>query len=96
MNRRAARALRLVLLGEASSTRQVLEGAEVALGTSDTFETTSDVLLYCAVPEDILSARPDHPFSLDCEKFLLNLRSSERGAAAGPSGMSRPFESCSL
>ena len=28
------------------------------------------------VPEDILNARPDHPFL--CEQFLLNLRSSKR------------------
>ena len=92
VNRRAARALRLVQLGEVSSARQALEGAEVAPGTLDTLNQLRDEnrrppVPRSPVPEDIVNARPDHPFSLDCEQFLLNLRSSKRGAAAGPSGM---------
>ena len=89
--RRAARALRFVQLGEASSARQALEGAEVVPGTLDTLNQLRDEnrrpLAASPVPEDIVNARPDHHFSLDCEQFLLNLRSSKRGAAAGPSGM---------
>ena len=34
-----------------------------------------------------MNVRPDHPFLLDCGRFLLNLKSSKRGAAAGPSAM---------
>ena len=83
VNRRAARALRLVQLGEASSARQALEGAEVALGTLDTLNQLRDEnrrppVPRSPVPEDIVNARPEHPFSLDCEQFLLNLR-SKRG-----------------
>ena len=90
VNRRAARALRLVQLGEASSARQALEGAEVAPGTVDTLNQLRDEnrrppVPRSPVPEDVMNA--DHPFSLDCEQFLLNLKSSKRGAAAGPSGM---------
>ena len=79
VNRRAARALRLVQLGEASSARQALEGAEVA--PLDTLNQLRDENRRPPVP------RSPVPFSLDCEQFLLNLRSSKRGVAAGPSGM---------
>ena len=85
VNRRAARALRLVQLGEVSSARQAVEGAEVAPGTLDTLNHLRDENR--RPPEDIVNAHPEHPFTLDCEQFLLNLRSSQRGAAAGPLGM---------
>ena len=68
----------------------------MAPGTQDTLNQLRDEnrrppVPRSPVPEDIMNARPDHPFSLDCEQFLLNLRSSKRGAAAGPSGMTADY-----
>ena len=57
VNRRAARALRLVQLGEASSVRQALEGAELAPGTLETLnrhQTREACGFWCA-PLDLRS-----------------------------------------
>ena len=39
------------------------------------------------MPLEIMSHTPRVPFALDSDKFLKNVRSAKRGAAAGPSGM---------
>ena len=39
------------------------------------------------VPPEIMSHTPRVPFALDSDKFLKNVRSAKRGAAAGPSGI---------
>ena len=91
MERWAARAHGFVQL-ELSSGRQALEGASVAPGTQETLDSLRDrrrrpLLPREPIPRDILEHQPDNPFELDEHKFLTNLRSSRRGAAAGPSGM---------
>ena len=39
-----------------------------------------------AIP-DVIESEPVHPFEMDKEMFLQNLRTVRRGAAGGPSGM---------
>ena len=92
--RRAARALSLVQMGELSAGRQALQGAEVVPGNDRTLEMLRDprkrpprTRVGDEVPAEILEHMPDVPFQLDEQKFLTNLRNSRRGAAAGPSGM---------
>ena len=92
LDRRARRALQLVQLGECSAGRQALEGAQVAQGDAATLRSLRDATRRPPRPrspmptwiEDVQAATP---FVLDLEIFLQNLRSSRRGAAAGPSGM---------
>ena len=89
---RADRALHLVQLGELSSARQALEGAEVAPGDRSTLAALQDPVRRPAIPrdpllEDLLTHVPARIFELDKRKFSKNLRSARRGAAAGPSGM---------
>ena len=89
---RAARAEALVQIGELSSARQALEGAEVAPGNRTTlgalrkFERRPPNLRD-PLPEELINFQPATLFQLDEDRFLKNLRSSRRGAAAGPSGM---------
>ena len=92
MSQRADRALRLVQLGELSSARQALEGAEVAPGDRNTLAALQDPVRRPAfprdpLPEDLLTRVPARLFELDKGMFSKNLRSARRGAAAGPSGM---------
>ena len=92
LDRRAARALSLVQMGELSSGRQALEGASLAPGTRQTLEALRDPIRRPLVPRDLLphtvvGHMPDVRFSLEEHRFAANLRSSGRGAAAGLSGM---------
>ena len=92
MQKRAARAELKVALGELSSARQALEGEEIAPGTRATLQQLTDESkrpprLMDPVPPEIMSHTPRVPFALDSDKFLKNVRSAKRGAAAGPSGM---------
>ena len=89
---RADRALHLVQLGELSSARQALEGAEIAPGDRNTLAALQDPVRRPAIPrdplpEDLLTHVPARVFELDKGMFSKNLRSARRGAAAGPSGM---------
>ena len=88
---RVARAEALVQV-ELSSARQVLEGAQLAPGFHQTLQQLRDqsnrpseprVL----VPPEVINHRHQSQFDLDGDRFLRNLRSARRGAAAGPSGM---------
>ena len=90
MEHRASRAFRCVLDGELSAGRQALEGAEVAPGTRETVDALRD--RRPTEPRDPLPGRVanhvlDSPVSLDSDLFARTVRSSRRGAAAGPSGM---------
>ena len=42
-----------------------------------------------AIPDVILESESVHPFEMDKEMFLQNLRTARRGAAGGPSGMAQ-------
>ena len=90
--KRAARAEKLVHLGELSAGRQALEGAEVAPGTLRTLAALTDpdkrpALPREPMPEDIDAFVPTSLFDLDWDRFCSNVRTARRGAAGGPSGM---------
>ena len=92
VEQRAIRAETLIHLGELSHARQVLEGAEVAPGNQATLDALQDEARRPPLPRDVLPPdlvhhMPIRPFQLDEHIFSRNLRSSRRGAAAGPSGM---------
>ena len=92
LERRAGRALSLVQMGELSAGRQALEGAPVAPGNRETLNQLQDPVRRPPVMRDPLPAAitefvSDRSFSLEEKKFASNLRSSRKGAAAGPSGM---------
>ena len=92
VQKRADRAELKVAFGELSSARQALEEEEIAPGTRATLQQLIDESkrpprLMDPVPPEIMSHTPRVPFSLDSDKFLKNVRSAKRGAAAGPSGM---------
>ena len=77
------------IIRRAERADQVLESAELAPGTAETFRllrarpaTPRDPL-----PEDILGHVPDVEFQLDSDRFKRNVRSAKKGAAGGPSGM---------
>ena len=79
-------------MGELSSGRQALEGADLAPGNDWTLATLQDpskhpprIRLGDELP--VTEFAPEIPFEVDEKKFLTNLRTSRRGAAAGPSGM---------
>ena len=91
VRKRADRALQLVQMGELSAGRLALDGAQVAGGDDATLKALTDKRRRPAVPratlsQSILEAQPE-VFSLDEGLFVQSLRSSRRGAAAGPSGM---------
>ena len=89
MEHRASRALRCVLDGELSEGRQALEGAEVAPGTRETVDALRErrpTEPRDPLPDRVANHVPDSPVSLDSDLFARTLRSSRRGAAAGPSG----------
>ena len=78
-------------MGELSTARQALEGARLAPGNDETLQVLRDPekrppLLRETLSEAVRSADPD-PFEFDGELFLQCVRSSRRGAAGGPSGM---------
>ena len=89
---RVARAEAVVHLGELSSARQVLEGAQLAPGSRQMLQKLTDQSkrpreARVPVPPEVGNHRPQSHFNLDGDWFLRNLRSARRGAAAGPSGM---------
>ena len=91
LSRRADRALRSVQLGELSVGRQELEGARLALGTKETIQVLGDPEKGPPFPRERLSeavreVRPER-FELDEKLFLQYVRSSRRGGAGGPSGV---------
>ena len=89
IGRRAARAEQL---GELSAGRQALEGAAIAPGNMRTLAALTDPSKRPREPrgpldEDLLTHQPVVPYTMDMKTFLQNVRSSRRGAAPGPSGM---------
>ena len=79
-------------LGELSSARQALEGAALVPGTNATLSVLTDESKRPArprepLPREVLKHVPPVSFDLDEKLFLRCLRSSRRGSAAGPSGM---------
>ena len=93
-NQTERRALRFVQMGELSSGRQALEGAELAVGNA---HTLTELRKRPARPIDpIPDAHPHVPvFNLDEKIFSRNVRSARKGAAGGPSGMTSDH-SCPL
>ena len=92
MEERAIRAETLIHLGELSQARQDLEGAELAPGNHATLDALQDEerrrpLPRGALPPDLVHHMPVRLFQLDEHIISRNLRSSRRGAAAGPSGV---------
>ena len=79
----------LAQLGELSSARQALEGAELAAGNLETLEALRrrPAQFRDPLPDSIVHHAPASEFELDEARFGRNLRSARRGAAAGPSGM---------
>ena len=102
--KRVEKATMLVQVGELSSARQALEGAELAPGSNATLTALKDPSKRPPVPRDplprdISEFMPVREFfELEEHRFARNLRSSRRGAAAGPSGMTmehlRPLLDC--
>ena len=89
---RAARAEALVQVGELFSARQALEGAELAPGNRATLGALRNTdrrppNLRDPLPPELVNFQPTSLFQLDEDRFLKNLRSARRGAAASPSGM---------
>ena len=92
VEKRVARAEMFVHMGELSSARQALMGAAVAPGNQATYDRLTDDARRPArprdpLPDEILNSQPVVRFDLDEDRFCRNLRSSRRGVAAGPSGM---------
>ena len=92
VGKRAERAQSFVLMGEISSGRQALEGEAVAPGTEATLNLLEDAerrppVPIIEVPQGLMEHMPAAEFGLDQDKFARNLRSSRKGAAPGPSGM---------
>ena len=90
--KRVERAVSLAQMGEVTRARQALEGAQMALGTLATLRDLTDPRKRPPVPREALSRtiqefQPRERFVLDAEKFLMVVRTAERGAAAGPSSM---------
>ena len=82
----------MIQLGEVSAGRQALEGASLATGDERTLNVLKDParrppLPRDPVPHDIAQFEPGECFSLDQELFLKNVRTSRKGAAPVPSGM---------
>ena len=92
LEQRAVRAEMFVYYGELSSARQALEGAALAPGNQATLNALTDASRRPAQPRDplpewLLNSVPEVRFQLDEDQLCRNLRSSRRGAAGGPSGM---------
>ena len=86
--KRAARAEKLVHLGEFSAARQALEGEVVAPGTLRTQAALMDPSRRPPVPreplpEDFNLFELEESFELDFDRFARNIRSARRGAAGG-------------
>ena len=79
-------------MGELSSARQALDGAALAPANQATLNFLTDRSRRPPQPREplqpeVLNHVPQTVFELDEDLFNRNLRSSEKGAAAGPSGM---------
>ena len=76
-------------LGELSSARQALEGAELASGNEQTLQALRrrPAQFRDPLPDEIVHHTPDSEFKLEEARFGRNLRTARKGAAAGPSGM---------
>ena len=82
----------VVHLGELSSARQALDGAQLAPGSRQTLEVLrsqskrpSETIV--PFPLELVNHSPRTPFNLDEYRFFRNSRFARRGAAGGPSGM---------
>ena len=87
--KRGERAFMLAQLGELSSARQALEGAELSPGNQETLEVLRRRLAQFRdpLPDRIVHHTPASGFELDEARFGRNLRTARKGAASGPSGM---------
>ena len=79
-------------VGDLSSARQALEGAALAPGNEATLRQLTDASRRPPqprepIPPEVLNHVPPFAFDLDEDVFNRNLRSSKKGAARGPSGM---------
>ena len=88
---RSLRAEMLVFLGELSSARQALGGAELAPRNQATLNVLRDPTrrpprARAPLPDNVMT-HTHSAFELDQHQFSRNFRSARRGAAAGPSGM---------
>ena len=89
---RAERARAMAALGELSSARRALEGEAIARGDEATLAALRDRRRRPPeprepIPEEVLHHQPATQVVFDNDWFLHNVRSSKKGAAAGPSGM---------
>ena len=89
--RRAAKA-EAVQIGELSSARQALEGAPVAPGNRATLCALGDPVKRPTEPRDQIPPEVSEfqlasPLEFDIDGFARNIRSAQRGAAGGPSGV---------
>ena len=85
------RAESLVHIGDLSSARQALEGADLAKGDHRTRALLTDVnrrpnRLRDPLPDELTAYEPVARFELDEHMLARNLRTSRQGAAGGPSG----------
>ena len=89
LEHRIGRALTRIQLGELTAGRQALEGADLAPGTEATLRQLRQrpQVPRDPIPVEHLRHVPRTPFALAEDKFGANLRSSRRGTAGGPSGM---------
>ena len=76
-------------MGELSSARQALEGAEIAPGTEETLSKLTDTSkrpdrLRDPIPREVIEHAPTRPFTLEEDVLFKNLRSAKRGTAGGP------------
>ena len=81
----AARALSLVQAGDLSAARQALEGAASATGNLSTLRTLSDPERRPSLPplsDEVIRTQPFEQFVLDCDQFLLCLRTARCSARA--------------
>ena len=85
VERRAARAFGLAQVGELSSARQALEGATVAVGKEATRKMLTNTAKRPPIPREPLDEDIQYNGAWVCP--FKNLRTSRRGAAAGPSGV---------
>ena len=92
LERRALRAETLVHMGELSSARHALEGANLAKGDHRTRALLTDVNRRPnrprdPLPDELTANEPVARFELDEHMLARKLRTSRQGAAGGPSGM---------
>ena len=82
-------AMTRIQMGELTAARQKLEGAELVASMEATLHQLRQrpTVPLDSIPPEILHHEPARAFFLDEDKFRANLRSSRRGTAGGPSGM---------